>query len=84
MWTLELTPFGKWHLGSEGGRLPNDQGFDEWYGIPRTTDEALWPSEPATVAASVPFELSFDNLKSTENQTMKRFTMVCSASWLFL
>jgi arylsulfatase A-like enzyme len=28
--------FGKWHLGSEQGRLPNDQGFDEWYGIPRT------------------------------------------------
>jgi len=24
-------------------RLPNDQGFDEWYGIPRTTDEAMWP-----------------------------------------
>jgi arylsulfatase A-like enzyme len=36
--------FGKWHLGSEDGRLPNDQGFDEWYGIPRTTDEAFWPS----------------------------------------
>jgi Sulfatase len=29
--------FGKWHLDSEQGRLPNDQGFDEWYGIPRTT-----------------------------------------------
>jgi len=29
--------FGKWHLGSVNGRLPNDQGFDEWYGIPRTT-----------------------------------------------
>jgi arylsulfatase len=29
--------FGKWHLGSAQGRLPNDQGFDEWYGIPRTT-----------------------------------------------
>ena len=28
--------FGKWHLGSSQGRLPNDQGFDEWYGIPRT------------------------------------------------
>jgi hypothetical protein len=27
--------YGKWHLGSENGRLPNDQGFDEWYGIPR-------------------------------------------------
>ena len=35
---------GKWHLGSENGRLPNDQGFDDWYGIPRTTDEAMWPT----------------------------------------
>ena len=35
--------FGKWHLGSSQGRLPNDQGFDEWYGIPRTTDEAMFP-----------------------------------------
>lgn len=35
--------YGKWHLGSTDGRLPNDQGFDEWYGIPRTTNEALWP-----------------------------------------
>ena len=25
---------GKWHLGSHDGRLPNDQGFDEWFGIP--------------------------------------------------
>jgi arylsulfatase len=47
--------FGKWHLGSEQGRLPNDQGFDEWYGIPRTTDEAFWPSSPAAKAAGVPF-----------------------------
>jgi arylsulfatase A-like enzyme len=39
--------FGKWHLGSNQGRLPNDQGFDECYGILRTTDEAFWPSEPA-------------------------------------
>lgn len=37
---------GKWHLGSNQGRFPTDQGFDEWYGIPRTTDEALWPSSP--------------------------------------
>jgi arylsulfatase A-like enzyme len=44
--------FGKWHLGSTQGRLPNDQGFDEWYGIPRTTDEAFWPSDPAAKASS--------------------------------
>lgn len=48
--------FGKWHLGSEQGRLPNDQGFDEWYGIPRTTDEAFWPSQPAARAAGIDFE----------------------------
>lgn len=47
--------FGKWHLGSSQGRYPNDQGFDEWYGIPRTTDEAFWPSEPAAKAAGVTF-----------------------------
>ncbi|MGY8524444.1 arylsulfatase [Paracidovorax citrulli] len=32
--------FGKWHLGDIEGRLPSDRGFDEWYGIPRTTDES--------------------------------------------
>jgi arylsulfatase len=36
--------WGKWHLGSAEERLPTHQGFDEWYGIPRTYDEALWPS----------------------------------------
>jgi arylsulfatase len=46
--------FGKWHVGSVQGRLPNDRGFDEWYGIPRTTDEAHWPSEPQAQAAGVP------------------------------
>lgn len=43
--------YGKWHLGSNDGRLPNDQGFDEWYGIPRTTDEALWPGSPGYSAS---------------------------------
>ncbi len=34
--------FGKWHLGRTEGRFPTAQGFDEWYGIPNTTDEAPW------------------------------------------
>lgn len=34
--------FGKWHLGKTEGRFPTDQGFDEWYGIPNSTDESLW------------------------------------------
>ncbi len=35
--------FGKWHLGGdppEGHREPAHQGFDEFYGIPRTSNEA--------------------------------------------
>lgn len=36
--------WGKWHLGSAEGRMSANQGFDEWYGIPRTYDEAMWPS----------------------------------------
>ena len=34
--------YGKWHLGDVEGRFPTDQGFDEWYGIPNTTDESLY------------------------------------------
>jgi len=34
--------FGKWHLGHTEGRFPTDQGFDEWYGIPNSSDEAAW------------------------------------------
>lgn len=36
--------FGKWHLGNTPGRFPTDQGFDEWYGIPDSTDEVMYPT----------------------------------------
>ncbi|KAF2129693.1 alkaline phosphatase-like protein [Dothidotthia symphoricarpi CBS 119687] len=35
---------GKWHLGDVPGRYPSDRGFDEWFGIPRTTDESQFTS----------------------------------------
>jgi len=38
--------FGKWHLGHTKGRFPTDQGFDEWYGVPNSTDESYWPDNP--------------------------------------
>lgn len=40
--------WGKWHLGSAEERFPTRQGFDEWYGIPRTYDESLWPDQNET------------------------------------
>lgn len=48
--------YGKWHLGNQNGRYPNDQGFDEWFGIPRTTDETLWQKIPGYDPALVPPE----------------------------
>jgi arylsulfatase len=62
--------FGKWHLGSTQGRLPNDQGFDEWYGIPRTTDEALWPSNPAARAAGAEWEHLMEGRKGEKSQEL--------------
>ena len=44
--------FGKWHLGHTKGRFPTDQGFDEWYGIPNSTDEAAWTHQPEFNAAA--------------------------------
>lgn len=53
--------FGKWHLGRTEGRFPTDQGFDEWYGVPNSTDESTWSNfeqfnesglEPTYVLAS--------------------------------
>jgi arylsulfatase len=38
--------FGKWHLGDTEGRFPTDQGFDEWYGIPNSSDVSLWTASP--------------------------------------
>lgn len=38
--------YGKWHLGDMPGRWPTDQGFDEWYGIPNTTDESMYSTQP--------------------------------------
>jgi len=39
--------FGKWHLGEVEGRLPTDQGFDEWWGYRNSADESGWTSYAA-------------------------------------
>lgn len=38
--------YGKWHLGDREGRFPHQRGFDEWYGIPRTSNETLFTQSP--------------------------------------
>lgn len=62
--------FGKWHLGSRDGRLPNDQGFDQWFGIPRTTDEALWPSSPGWSPDIMPAEQMMEGRKGEKSREL--------------
>ncbi len=45
--------FGKWHLGRTDGRFPTDQGFDEWYGVPNSTDESVYTSTPGFAESGV-------------------------------
>jgi arylsulfatase len=46
--------YGKWHLGDRPGRYPTDRGFDEWYGIPRTTNESMFTTSAGFDASVVP------------------------------
>lgn len=36
--------YGKWHLGDHPDFMPNNQGFDDFFGIPYSND--MWPFHP--------------------------------------
>ena len=63
--------YGKWHIGAERGRWPTDHGFDEWYGPPRTYDEALWPEDPWYVAGRDPVSYMMEGRKGEPVQALK-------------
>jgi arylsulfatase len=47
--------YGKWHLGQTPGRFPTDHGFDEWYGIPNSTNDSFWATNPRFRPGAHPF-----------------------------
>ena len=55
--------FGKWHLGDVDGRLPTDQGFDEWFGVKNTTDEAGYSSTAQFDTSVFPQPYSWEGKK---------------------
>ena len=67
--------YGKWHLGSHDGRLPNDQGFDEWYGIPRTTNEALYFASPGYSPQHMPPEQIMEGSKGEKSRELKVYDL---------
>ena len=70
--------FGKWHLGQTEGRYPTDQGFDEWYGIPNSSDEAYWPGNSMYRPESDPFaapEYVMESTKGALPQKLKVYDL---------
>ena len=63
--------FGKWHLGRTEGRFPTDQGFDEWYGVPNSTDESVYSSAEGFDKSGVPESFVLDS-KKNETPTQVR------------
>jgi len=55
--------FGKWHLGDHPNFMPNNQGFDEYFGIPYSND--MWPFHPQQGPI-----FNFDPLPLFENETI--------------
>jgi arylsulfatase A-like enzyme len=55
--------YGKWHLGDHQGRLPNDQGFDEWWGIMNSIDEAGYTAWPLFKESGMPVPMIWEGKK---------------------
>lgn len=67
--------FGKWHLGDRPGRYPHERGFDEWYGIPRTTNESMFTSSPGFDAAVVPLPYVMEGRKGEAARTLQVYDL---------
>ena len=62
--------YGKWHLGDTQGRMPNDQGFDEWWGIPNTWDEAGYTQWPLFKESGVPVPMVWEGKKGQKSKAV--------------
>lgn len=66
--------FGKWHLGEVEGRLPTDQGFDEWWGYRNSVDEAGWTSyatfNAIAEATGIPVPQLWEGIKGGEQKAV--------------
>lgn len=67
--------YGKWHLGDKEGRYPKDKGFDEWYGIPRTTNESMFYDAVGYDAAVVEPPYVMEGLKGQPAQKREPYDL---------
>jgi arylsulfatase A-like enzyme len=74
--------FGKWHLGGATwirNRTPIDQGFDEWYGIPNTSNEALWVTNPSLAPKPNDSSFVWEQRAGTAPRRVKLFDLPARA-----
>jgi len=55
--------------------LPNDKGFDEWYGIPRTTDEAMWFQAKGYDESIAPPPYIMEGKKGEKSHEVKKYDL---------
>ncbi len=67
--------YGKWHLGRTKGRFPSDQGFDEWYGVPNTTDESTWTSLPGFKESGLSPGMIMEGRKGQESKEVRVYDL---------
>lgn len=70
--------FGKWHLGGlnwRNGRAPTDQGFDEWYGIPMTSNEAQTTTMPTFNPATMEAPYIWEGKAGEPSRKVKVFDL---------
>ena len=67
--------YGKWHLGRTEGRFPTDQGFDEWYGVPNSTDESVYSSLPGFAESGLPETFVMDGKKGSTPEKVRPYRL---------
>jgi arylsulfatase len=67
--------FGKWHLGRTEGRFPTDQGFDEWYGIPNSTDESVYSSMQGFAESGLPETFVMEGSKGSTPKNVRPYRL---------
>jgi arylsulfatase len=67
--------FGKWHLGRTEGRFPTDQGFDEWYGVPNSTDEAVYSSLQEFAESGLPESFVMEGKKGSAPSKVRPYRL---------
>jgi arylsulfatase len=70
--------FGKWHIGGlnwQKGRQPTDQGFDEWYGIPMTSNEAQTTTLPSFNPATMEVPYIWEGKVGEPSRKVKPFDL---------